>query len=374
VIVVTAVSSTLRGRMSGTKRKERGGIRAPAQTTRGFLAASAWGRLPLGAKILLPFFAMTLGTAIAAGAFFTSAEVAKDRVIQANEGKAVAVMVKGALVPIPDDPSSVGALLRSVSLAYSNVAAVCVLTVNHSDPLGPLVVYASSGPAAACDASSPLAPGLGIRGVVSGLRQTAAGSVEETVTQASFSSVGQAAVVVVQVRLTPVATLGLPLFEQAAGAGLLLGVVQTAVVYSVLSTWALRPLKQLRLRASAATRTARPESIAAPGGTGDEIHDLSLRFDEMLSAVQEREHEILQSHHRLDTLITNAPVMVFAIDHMGILLEVQGKDVAAMAERLGRDRIQGLNLLHLIDGNAAFTDVVQRALAGEEVHEVVAIP
>jgi signal transduction histidine kinase len=373
VAVVTAAASTLIGRMSTTIGTKAGGDPAPVQASGRDSSSSPWARLPLGAKILLPVFAMTLVTALAAGAFFTSAEVVKDRVLQADEGKAIAVMVKGALVPVPDDPSSTAALLRGVSAAYANVAALCVLAVNHDDPLGPLVVYASSGPAAACDAGSPLAPGLGIRGVISGLRQTATGSVEETVTQASFSSIGQAAVIVVQVRLTPFADLAVPLFEKAAGTGLLLSVVQTWVVYGVLSFWALRPLKQLRLRASAAARTARPEGIAAPSRSGDEIHDLSLRFDEMLGAVQERELEILQSRDRLDTLITHSPVMVFAVDREGVLLEVQGKNVAAMAERAGRDTIKGLNLLHFLEGNPGFTLVIQRALAGEKVHEVVAI-
>src|SRR5258707_8294851 len=109
---------------------------------------SAWARLPLSAKILLPLFAMTLATTLGSAVFFTSSEVDKDRLTQAAEGKAVALFVRGALVAVPDDPSTLAAFLRTVDVAYSNVAALCVLTVNPHDPLGPLRVYASAGPPA----------------------------------------------------------------------------------------------------------------------------------------------------------------------------------------------------------------------------------
>ena len=71
-------------------------------------------------------------------------------------------------------------MLRHVNLAYSDVAAICVLTANPSDPLGPLTVLAASEPLTACDPGSPLTPGLGIQGLRSMTRQTPAGQMEET--------------------------------------------------------------------------------------------------------------------------------------------------------------------------------------------------
>src|ERR1700694_3021790 len=258
---MTARTPTVVRRMARTVTTEADRASAASLGPERASSRSAYSRLPLGTKILIPFFAMTLCTALVAGIFFTSIEVAKDRAVQADAGKATAVMVRGALVPMPDDPSSIRAFLRSVVGAYPKVAALCVLTADHGNPLGPLVVYASAGEATGCDASSPLVPVLGTPGVVSGPRQTTAGAVGESVAGASLSSFGETAVVVVQVRLTPTADLAVPLFRDSAAAGILLGVVQTLLVYSVLKTWALRPLRQLRLKASATARAARPIGI-----------------------------------------------------------------------------------------------------------------
>ncbi len=316
---------------------------------------SAWARLPLSAKILLPLFAMTLATTLGSAVFFTSSEVDKDRLTQAAEGKAVALFVRGALVAVPDDPS---------------------LTVNPDDPLGPLRVYASAGPPAACDSRSPLVPGLGVEGVVSGRRHTAAGSVEESAVTAAFSGVGQAAVVEVQVRLTPVAEVALPVFEKAALTAFALGLAQTAVVFAILWAWALRPLQRLELKASAAARTARPSKVdekGLPNRSRDEIDNLSERFDEMLAAVLDREHELVESHDKLETLISNSPVIVFSTDAEGKILQIQGNDVRAMAKGLGAATLAGMNLLQVVSKNPVFTNVVQRALAGEKVHELIAV-
>jgi len=356
--------------------QQAGGAPARTPASERDSSGSAWRRLPLGAKILLPIFALTLCTALGAALFFTPQLVAQDRAVQAGEGKAVAIAVQGALAAMPDDPSSIGEFLRHVDLAYQNVAALCVLTVNPSDPLGPLVVYSSGGLRTTCDPGSPLLRGVDAAGVASGLRQTAAGQVEEIAVAASLSGYGGGAVVEVQVRLTPVAELAVPLFGQAAAAGILLAVFQTGVVFSVLWISALRPLKQLRMKASAAALSARhssPDAIAAPNRSGDEIHDLSLRFEELLGAVRDRELELLESHDKLETLISNSPVTVFSTDGEGILLQIEGHEIGSIANDLGPDGIVGMSLLDLVHPNAEFTGLVQRALAGEKVHEVVAV-
>jgi signal transduction histidine kinase len=89
--------------------------------------------------------------------------------------------------------------------------------------------------------------------------------------------------------------------------------------------------------------------------------------------IETAERSLQESHDKLETLITNSPVIVFSTDSEGKLLQIQGNQVGAMAKDIGRDTLVGMNLLQVVHRNAEFTDVVQRALAGEKVHEVVAV-
>jgi len=335
-------------------------------------------RLPLGVKILVPIFAVTLVTALGSAVFFTFAAVETDRAARATEGREVAMVVQGALDGSDDSRDTTGLVdfLRHVNLAYPNVAAICVLQANPVDPLGPLIVYSSSEPAAACDPGSPLTPDLGIRGISSMTRETPAGSMEETAVSAGLSSTGQGAVVQVLVRRSSVSALAAPTFAGAAEAGLILAVIQTLIVYSVLWASALRPLKRLRLAASAAAHAAQP-STNDPSGplirSSNEIDDLSMRFDEMLTAVRDRERELVESHAQLETLITNSPVIVFSADRDGKMLQLRGTGTESLVGDLGHDRLEDLTLLEIAGPNPDLTGLLRRAIAGERVHEVVAV-
>ncbi len=364
------------GSMGGKVAKVEKGSSTPSSTARAGSSRTAWGRLPMVAKILSPIFAMTLCIGLGAALFFTGQQVDQDRINQAAEGRAIAILARGALEALPDNPSRVEVFLRSAGAAYSNVGAVCVLRVNPFDPVGPLAVYASAGLSSTCDLRSRLIPVLGTPGVTSALRQAPGGQVEESTLAALFPGLGETVVVEVQVRLTPVAEVALPMFGKVGGTGLLLAVFQTALVFAVLWIWALRPLKQLRLKASAAARSARPSSpdaVVLPNRSGDEIHDLSLRFEEMLGAVRDRELEILESHDKLETLISNSPVLVFSTDSEGTLLQIQGNEVGSIANGIGRDTLVGMSLLQVVHRNLALSAAVERALAGEKIHEVVAV-
>ena len=259
----------------------------------------------------MPIFVITLLITLGSAVFFTYQLVDADRVARDSEGKTVAIVVQGTLQSNVEaqDPSRLVDLLRHINLAYPDVAAICVLTVNAADPLGQLVVFAASEPLTACDPASPLTPGVGVVGIRSMTRKTAAGPMEETVTGAGATSAGRSAVIEVLVPSTPFATLGLPILEKAAVAGLLLALLLTGIVFSILWFSALRPLKRLRFAASAAALAAQPSTRSvAPIRSGDEIDDLSLRFEEMLTAVRDRERELVESNAQLETLISNAPV------------------------------------------------------------------
>jgi signal transduction histidine kinase len=338
---------------------------------------SSWGRLPLGAKILLPIFTLTLATALGAAVYFTFSNISDDVRLRAADGTAVALVVQGALEASPEDnASSYTDFLRRVNLAYPNVAAICVLSANPDDPLGQLVVYASSKSPAACDPASPLTPGLGILGVNSMARQLPAGNVEETALGTGLSSAGQSGVVQVLVHFTPVATLAWSTFSKAAVAGLMLALFQTGLVYLVLWFSALRPLTRLRLAALAAARTAQPSAFGtdtAIGTGGDEIHELSIRFDEMLTAVRDRERELVASHVQLETFMSSAPVIVFSATAEGKMLQLRGTGTEDVVKGLGRERIEDVTLLDMAGPNTELARLVRRACNGEKVHEVVSV-
>ena len=89
--------------------------------------------------------------------------------------------------------------------------------------------------------------------------------------------------------------------------------------------------------------------------------------------IEAAERSLLESHDKLETLISNSPVLVFSTDGEGTLLQIQGNEVSAMAKDIGRETLVGMNLLQVVHRNAELTGVVQRALAGEKVHEVLAV-
>jgi hypothetical protein len=70
-------------------------------------ATSAWDRLPLVGKTLLPISALTLSVVLMVAVFFTSTEITKDRVTQAVEGRAIAITLKAlSRRPLPTRPPS----------------------------------------------------------------------------------------------------------------------------------------------------------------------------------------------------------------------------------------------------------------------------
>jgi signal transduction histidine kinase len=346
--------------------------------TRGTRRHWLWRRLPLGVKILLPIFAITLVITLGSAVFFTYQLIDADRVARDSEGRTVAIVVQGTLQSNAQaqDPSSLVDLLHHINLAYPDVAAICVLTANPADPLGPLVVFAASEPLTACDPASPLTRGLGVSGIQSLTRHAVAFSLEETVTGAGITGVGRSAVIEVLVPNTPFATLAVPILEKASAAGLLLAGILTGIVFLVLWFSALRPLNRLRLAALAAARAAQPsthDSVVADIGSGDEIEELSLRFEEMLIAVRDRERELVESNAQLETLISNAPVIVFSADRDGNMLQLKGIGVEAIPKWLGRDRVEDMNVGEIGGPNKEFARLIQKAMAGEKIHEIIPI-
>ena len=276
-----------------------------------------------------------------------------------------------------DDPSSLRAFLRQVSVAYPDVAAICILTASVAQPTGPLVVYASSQPPANCDTSSPLIKGIGTQRARSMIRQAAAGQVDETALVAIIPSSGRITVVEVLLNFTPSSQLLKVIFVDTLVTGMGLVLFQTGLVHLLLWFAALRPLKRLRLAALAATQAARPgPGRDGPGtsGAGDEIHELALRFAEMLAAVEHREREIVASHLELESVIGNAPVIVFSATAEGKMLQLGGTGTDGVDESLGHAKLEDVSLLEIAGATTNFGELISRARTGERIHEIVSIP
>jgi signal transduction histidine kinase len=93
----------------------------------------------------------------------------------------------------------------------------------------------------------------------------------------------------------------------------------------------------------------------------------------MLTAVRDRERELVESHAQLETLISNSPVIVFSADRDGKMLQLRGTGTETLVGDLGHDRLEEVTLLELAGPNLELTGLLRRATAGEKVHEVVAI-
>jgi signal transduction histidine kinase len=338
---------------------------------------SWWARLSLRPKIVVPIFVMTTIAIVglASGITYQFGFV-QDRLTRDAEGKTIATDVRAELRSAKtDDPASLAVYLRQVSIAYPDVAAICVLTANLADPTGPLVVYASNRPPASCDPGSPLIGGIGTRGDRSMIRQTAAGQLDETAVTVLIPSTGRSTVVEVLLNFTPSSQLLQVIFVDALLTGMGLVIFQTGLVHLLLWFAALRPLKRLRLAALAATQAARPAMYQDSGtdSEGDEIQQLSLRFAQMLAAVELREQEIIASHVELESVIANAPVIVFSATADGRMLQLGGTGTDGIVERLGHAKLEEVTLLEIAGANANLADLIARARSGESIHEIVSI-
>jgi diguanylate cyclase (GGDEF)-like protein/PAS domain S-box-containing protein/putative nucleotidyltransferase with HDIG domain len=78
-----------------------------------------------------------------------------------------------------------------------------------------------------------------------------------------------------------------------------------------------------------------------------------------------------ESEERLRTLVTNAPVILFAVDREGIFTLSEGKALESLGLRPGE--VVGRSVLEVYGDTPQITQYLQRALAGEEFTETVEV-
>lgn len=114
--------------------------------------------------------------------------------------------------------------------------------------------------------------------------------------------------------------------------------------------------------------------------TGDEIQSLAQQFNTMAGALKEsyadleervaaRTKELGESEQRLRTVVTGAPVVLFALDREGTFVLSEGKGLDALG--LGPGEAVGRSAFDMYRDVPQLLDNIRCALAGEEVTSVV---
>jgi PAS domain S-box-containing protein len=85
----------------------------------------------------------------------------------------------------------------------------------------------------------------------------------------------------------------------------------------------------------------------------------------------ERERDLKATKERLDTIVSNVPVVLFALDADGVFTLSEGRGLAALGLEPGE--MVGRSALDLYADYPAVTDRIERALDGEEVDAVLEI-
>lgn len=123
----------------------------------------------------------------------------------------------------------------------------------------------------------------------------------------------------------------------------------------------LRPLRSLQtsVRAitsgdlEARTRVSGPEEVAS----------LAQDFNQMVTERRRAEDALRASQQHLHTLVTNAPVVLFAMDSQGVFTLLEGKGLASLGLRPGS--AVGQSIFELRGATPSMRENTRRALAGE---------
>jgi len=84
------------------------------------------------------------------------------------------------------------------------------------------------------------------------------------------------------------------------------------------------------------------------------------------------EEALMESERRLRMVVSNVPVILFALDSQGVLTLVEGKSLHSMAGK--NEELLGNNIFEIAGQQTHVIENVRRALAGEEVTAVIATP
>ena len=136
----------------------------------------------------------------------------------------------------------------------------------------------------------------------------------------------------------------------------------------------LKPVKDLTQGAQRIAGGDFDYKIAAR--SGDEIQDLAQQFNAMAGALKEsyadlelkiasRTSELRASEERLRTVVTGAPVVMFALDRKGVFTLSEGKGLDALS--LTAREVVGKSAFEIYGDEPQIVENVKRTLAGEAV-------
>ncbi|MFQ5872904.1 MAG: histidine kinase [Dehalococcoidia bacterium] len=157
------------------------------------------------------------------------------------------------------------------------------------------------------------------------------------------------------------------------------GVLSAALIFFTIGR-TLKPIKDLIRGAQRIAGGDFDHAIAAK--TGDEIEELAQQFNTMASALKEsyagleqkvaaRTRELRESEERFRTLVTGAPVVLFALDSEGVFTLSEGKGLNALGLRPGE--VVGQSAFDLYADAPPIVEGLRRALAGEEFTSIVEV-
>ena len=106
----------------------------------------------------------------------------------------------------------------------------------------------------------------------------------------------------------------------------------------------------------------RDEAVLVRDEEGSPSYWLGIQHD--ITERKEAEKALKESELRLRTVITNAPVMLFALDHAGMITLSEGKGLGALG--LEPDGIVGLSVSEVFGDKPEILEDIDRALTGEE--------
>lgn len=107
-------------------------------------------------------------------------------------------------------------------------------------------------------------------------------------------------------------------------------------------------------------------------GTATDIHEKELAEEELERRVGERTAELAKSKALLETVTSNAPVILFATDAQGVFTVHTGK--AALATGLEAGEFIGKYYQEVLSNSSPSRENIRRALTGEEFTDVVEGP
>ncbi len=157
------------------------------------------------------------------------------------------------------------------------------------------------------------------------------------------------------------------------------GILSSGLIFFTIGR-ILKPVKDL---ADGAKRIAGGDfdhTITAE--TGDEIQALAQQFNSMAGAlkvsyaglelrVAERTRDLRQSEERLRTVVSSAPIVLFAVDQEGMFTFSQGKGLGNLG--LEQGALVGSSVYDLYRDVPEILDDIRRALAGEEPTSAVEV-